>query len=333
MIPSVAKTPLTRFPLALALAATVASAQGAPDESWSVLPGAADGGVVVSVPVAPALPPPSAPPPPGARPTSGQADETWFDFPGAPTVAPSLAPRPSAPPATRAPDGPALSLPPVMAAPSAPRTVLVKPRPPDKPNRISVFGAPTLGQWKRGESVIFGFPTVEVCAHVGLLDWLDAGLTFQSMYGFMNDLRAVVKAAFLNGPGISLGASLEGGVNFFVTRAARETNGPRWITGRRNFALSPALTGTYQGSSPRSGRAFLTLRYLLAFDTEPFAKDPLAGVPSSLVLGSNFSATIGAEIPVTETTSFVFAFGLEVHGRSEDSPAMPTAHLGFTTSL
>ncbi|MBX7100276.1 MAG: hypothetical protein K1X89_21345 [Myxococcaceae bacterium] len=316
--------------------AFAASAQPSPDESWSTLPSAADAGVVAPVPTAPPLPPPTTPPAPGARPGAGKADETWFEFPGAPTVAPSVAPPsapPTSPPSARLPDGPALTLPPVMAAPSAPRTVLVKPRPPDKPNRISVFGAPTLGQWKRGESVIFGFPTVEVRAYVGLLDWLDAGLTFQSMYGFMNDLRAVVKAAFVNGPGVSLGASLEGGVNFFVTRAARETNGPRWITGRRNFALSPALTATYQGSSPRSGRAFLTLRYLLAFDTEPFAKDPLAGVPSSLVLGHNFSATIGAEIPVTETTSFVFAFGLEVHGRSEDSPAMPTAHLGFTTSL
>ena len=109
--------------------------------------------------------------------------------------------------------------------------------------------------------------------------------------------------------------------------------GPRWLTGRRNGDLSPGLVLSYQGDHPRAARLFLELRYLMTFDTEPFAKDPLNGVPPSLIVGSNISVHAGAEMPLSARTSFVFLLGLEGHFRADDAPVMPVCSLGLVIGL
>ena len=61
----------------------------------------------------------------------------------------------------------------------------------------------------------------------------------------------------------------------------------RWLTGRRNINVIPSLVVSYQGDKPRAARLFFDLRYLLALDTEPYATDPLTGVPPAVVPGHN----------------------------------------------
>lgn len=316
--------------IAAVLSAAAARAQNSqPDEDWSRLPGTPPPSAPPATP-SKAQPPPNLPVFPGAPSTPVQqaqpVDEAWGGFPNA---APPRTPPPT-PPISSPPE---VSAPPVMPAPASPSLTRRAPEPPMPPNTVSVFGAPTLGQWKRGQGVLIGFPVIALRLALGVFDRLDVGFQFESMYGLLNDLRGTLKLGLVEGPGLSLSLAVDGGGAFFATPAARETRGPRWLTGRRNFALSPSLVLSYQGSSSRSARLFVTARYLLAFDTEPFAKDPLGGVPANLVLGHNGSLTIGAELPLTPKTSFVFAFGLEVHGRSEDTPLMPTAQVGLATQI
>jgi hypothetical protein len=121
---------------------------------------------------------------------------------------------------------------------------------------------------------------------------------------------------------------------FFAVPAAMEARGgARWLTGRRDVNLSPALVVSRQGTHPRAVRPFLELRYLLAIDTEPFATTPLAGVPPRLIIGHNGSVRGGAELPLSATTSFLVEVGLEFHGRRDDAVAMPSLAVGLVTSL
>ncbi|MBE2251586.1 MAG: hypothetical protein IAE78_18735, partial [Myxococcus sp.] len=206
-------------------------------------------------------------------------------------------------------------------------------RPREEPNSVSMFGAPALGQWKRGQAFVLGFPFFQLRASIGLLDNLDVGVGLDSFYLLMNEVRLLVKYGFGKGTGVTFAVSFEGGAAFFNQRASKETRGTRWISGRRNFNFAPGAILSYQAASLRAARLFVDLRYMLTVDTEPFASTPLQGVPASYLLGHNVLTRVGAELPLSERTSFLFSLGLDVHLRPDDSPVMPTVSVGLVTGL
>ncbi len=290
---------MSRFLLVVAVtvAARVFAQSTTPDEQW----------------VQPPLPPEQ----PGA---TGQVSP-----PPAPPVDEGPAPQP-APPSF---SGGAVAVPGSSAWPS----VVVHPKFVDPPNRVSVFGAPALGQWNRGESLTLGFPLLSFRFNVGLLERLDVGVGFDSFYGAMNEPRLQVKYELGGSDTWRVAASVEGGVAFFSQRASREVRGPRWITGHRNANVAPGFVISYQAPHPRAARLFIDLRYLLTFDTEPFAKDPLNGVPPNFIVGHNALVRAGAELPLSTKTSFVFVLGLDVHGREDDARVMPMVGMGLVAGL
>jgi len=247
------------------------------------------------------------------------------------TVQPGPVAAPFTPAPMQEPSAPAAQPQPV--SPGAWPQVSVRQRVPDAPNRVSMFGAPALGQWKRGQSLVLGFPILSLRLSIGVLDQLDVGVGFDSFYGSMNSPKIHAKFELGGNDMVKAAVGLDAGLAFFSQRAAREVRGPRWITGYRNYNLSPGFILSYQGLSPRAARLFLDLRYLLSFDTEPFATDPLNGVPSSVALGHNVLIRGGAEMPLSERTSFVFGLGLDIHGRAADSRVMPSIALGLVTGL
>lgn len=262
-------------------------------------------------------------------------EDEWGGLPApAPNTTPGPAPLPPAPaplpPPPPSPVGPTLMTP----APLRPRAeVLARVRPPQDRNDISMSGGNSLGSLRRGEMVLLGFPLLQLRAMIGLGDRFDLGLGFDSYYFLMNEPRLVSRLSILKGDAFALSVNLEAGYAFFAQRAPRESRGARWLTGHRNINIAPAIVGSYQGSSPRAARLFLELRYLLAFDTEPFSTDPLVGVPPSIIIGHNVMLKGGAELPLSAKTSFVLTFGLDVHSRANDAPVMPMAALGLVTSL
>lgn len=285
-----------RLPQMLGLAAAVwgvGALAQSPDEDWQPLPNA---------PAVPAPSPPSPPPPP--LPTPG---------PLVPPGAMVTQPRPSPPPPVQ--------------------DVRQRLGAREQPNTVSMFGAPALGQWKRGQAFVLGFPLFQLRASIGLLENLDVGVGYDSFYLLMNEVRLLVKYGFGKGPGVSVALSFEGGGAFFSQRAAREQRSSRWITGRRNFNLAPGVVVSYQAASLRAARLFIDLRYMLAVDTEPFAEVPLQGVPATLTLGHNMLTKVGAELPLSERTAFLFSLGLDVHLRPNDSPVMPTVAVGLITGF
>lgn len=262
-----------------------------------------------------------------------------------PTTAPApdagVAPELTAPPPPPPPREP-LPVPPQYQQPYAPSPtygaappplVGSKPRPREEPNTVSMVGAPSLGQWKRGQLFLLGFPLLQIRAAFGLADSFDLGVGFDSFYGVMNEPRLVARYCLFKGEAWSLAATFEGGYAFFTQRASRETRGARWITGRRNVNLTPGLVVSYQGAHPRAARLFFEGRYLLALDTEPFSTNPLSGVPPTLIAGHNGVFRAGAELPLSAKTSFVFTLGLDFHGRIEDAVAMPSVAVGLVTAI
>lgn len=220
-------------------------------------------------------------------------------------------------------------------APAPPQVVQLPPR---EFNHVSIYGAPTLGQWRRGFGAYLGFPLLGIKAGIGVLDRLDVGVGFDSFYGVMNEARAFVKLNLFQDKSWAISAQLEGGAAFFVQSPEVEGNGggrgARWLTGRRNFNIEPGLIFSYRGETPQSSRLFLDLRYHAALDTQPFAKDPLGGVPPSVVVGHNVPVRMGAEMPFTPTTSFLFSFGFDIHGRAPlDSAFMPVAYVGLVSGF
>ncbi len=257
-------------------------------------------------------------------------DEEWGGFPVDPNAPPPAPPPAPLPPA----DGRVPLAPPPAYPGGPPRSGIAGPAPvPDEPNNTSVYGAPALGQWKRGQTIFLGFPLLGLKLAIGLAPILDFYAGFESFYGVMNEFSTGFKVQILRGSNWSFAASVDGMLALFTQRASKEVRGPRWITAHRNYGVSPGLIVSYQGDKPRSARLFLEARYLLSFDTEPFARDPLNGVPPGLVLGHNAVVHFGAEMPLSARTSFVFLLGLDVHGRSDDSLAMPVASLGLVTGI
>lgn len=262
-----------------------------------------------------------------------QPEDEWTPLPGSTTATPA-APTPPPP----VPERPVLTPPPgsvpppLMTAPPA-ADVRVRLRPREPPNQVSMFGAPALGQWKRGQAFVLGFPFIQLKAAIGVLDDLDVGLAYETFYLMHHEVRGTLKYGFGKGPGWSFALGLEGGGAFFNTRARSEMRGARWLTGRRNFNFAPGAIVSYQGATLRAARLFLDLRYMLTVDTEPFASTPLQGVPATFLLGHNALARAGGEFPLSERTSFLFSFGLDLHFRPEDAPAMVNVAIGLVTGF
>ncbi|MGA9520102.1 MAG: hypothetical protein WBV82_01480 [Myxococcaceae bacterium] len=248
---------------------------------------------------------------------------------GAQTEGDEFLPWPSDAPAEPVPRPEASPAPLAQAQVSAP----VQP-PAGAHNRWSLYSASTLGQWNRGLAVSVGFPLVSVKAAVGVSDSLDLGIGFDTLYGVMNEPRAFTRWQWLEGEGWSGALVLEGGMAFFAQRPETEQKrGARALTGRRNFNAEGGVVFSYRGKAPRAARLFADLRYHLAFDTQAWSEEPLGGVPPAVVLGSNVPVRLGAEMPFSSRTSFMFAFGFDLHGRNYDFPFMPVLSVGVVTGV
>jgi hypothetical protein len=260
-----------------------------------------------------------------------QPDEDWAHYPPS---GPAPGKASEAPPTPPGADAVQLEAPPMPPPPSSPRIAKpTPPRPPDEPNNVSVYGAPTLGQWKRGLGVYMGFPLLGARFAIGLLDSLDTGIAFDSMYGVMNDFRLHLKWMVVGQEHWSVALAAEGGYALFAQSPQAEGNGPRWLTGRRDWNVAPGAILSYRGDSPHSPRLFLDARCAIAVDTEPYSRDPLSGNPASVTVAGNFIARAGAEMPFSAKTSFLFVFGFDIHGRPEDSPFMIAVSVGIVTSI
>jgi len=279
---------------ALLTSTAVLAQSKAPDEEW-VSPFSADAGT---------SPPPARAPAP-----------TWNSPPPAP-VAPVSPPPPA----------------PTVVAPSM-RVIAPPKPPPEEFNTVSVYGAPALGQWKRGLGIYMGFPLLGAKFALGLTDHIDAGVMFDSMYGVMNDFRLHLKWQLVDRKNWTAAFVADGGYALFASSPQAEGSGPRWLTGRRNWNLNPGLLISYRGDSPHSPRLFLDSRCAIAFDTQPYEVDPLSGVPGSVQTSANFTSRAGAEMPFSAKTSFLFMFGFDIHGRSTDSPFMVDVSVGIVTSI
>ncbi len=252
-------------------------------------------------------------------------DEDWNRYP---TPAPRQSPWSTQidPPLPAMPPPGPIAIPTV--SPPVPRRLL-------EPNTVSMYGANTLGRWKRSESISLGFPLITARFSLGLGDRIDVGAAFETVYTLLNEIRGTVRVRLSDGTRGNwvVAFAFEGGGAFFRTRASREVRGTRWITGRRNFNFLPGLIVSREASSLRSTRFFTSLRYMLTLDTEPFVRDPLEGVPPPFRIGHNGMFTIGAEAPIDESTSFLLSAGLEFHGDARDAPVMPTLSLGMVFGL
>lgn len=256
-------------------------------------------------------------------------DEGWNPPPENTTPQPER-PLPAPPPPPRTPFD--ATYPPGWRAPS-PRAVYAPRLVQEEPNHTSLFGGPTLQPRKRGGSFLLGFPLLSIRAAMGITDRLDVGVGFDTMYLLMNEPRLTARYGGWTNGEWTLSGALELGYAFFQLKAAQESNGPRWMTGRRNVNLEPMLQISYQGAHPRAARFVMDVGYTLAFDFEPYSPDPLGGVPPALVLGHNVMFRFGAELPLSAKTCFVFLLGLDVHTRDVDSAVMPSASLGVVTGL
>lgn len=245
------------------------------------------------------------------------------------TPVPQQAPAPMTPPPPLAvPEGDVPAQP-LAARPDVVRRV----QPPLERNDITGFGANALGHGRRMQSVTVGFPLIDVKALFGVGNRVDLGLGYETYYFLMHAPKAVLRVNFVDTGTVAFGAQFEGGYAFFLESAPREVRGSRYLTGRRNVNLSPSLNLSIQGSRPRSPRVFFNLHYLLTMDFEGYATGPLSGLPPAVIVGHNAGVLGGAELPLSRSTSFMFALGLDVHGRDVDSRVMPMVALGLVTSF
>ncbi|WP_240356452.1 hypothetical protein [Myxococcus eversor] len=315
--------PSVRFllvPLALVLGPSARAQQAparnpTPDESWSV-PAQVD----------------------APRKNDTPDDATWTDFPGGTSVpsgtdAATLPRLPEVPPLVPLDDDDSVegSFPRTMKAPPpAP-----PPGPPPVANRVSLLGARTVGR-TGGVAVglSLGFPTLSARAAVGVLPQVDVLVGLDSLYGMMNEARLGWRWRVLDGgPRWSLGLVMEGSHAFFLRSASQEERGARYLTGRRNWNVMPGIVGSFQRQGVRASRLFIDVRYLVALDTEPIQRTPLGGLPPDLVSSSAWPVRVGAEVPLTEKTSYSVTLGGDFRTRAEDAAFMPVVSVGIVTGL
>ncbi|GHG68930.1 hypothetical protein [Comamonas sp. JC664] len=291
-----------------------------------------------------ARPEPGAPTPPGPEAPAGGAparevpapprnaapdDTSWEAFPGA-TAVPQAQEDAAALP--RMPEVPPLV--PVSDVPlPEPRTEPVAP-PPRPPNRVSLLGARTVGAGGMAAGVSLGFPSVSGRVAVGLARRVDALVGLDSVYGLMNELRVGARWMVLDGGARwSLGVAVEGSHAFFLRPASVEERGARYVSGRRNWNVLPGIVGTFQFAGTRAPRLFLDARYLLALDTEPVQGAPLGGLPPDVEFSSAFPIRVGAEVPVSEKTSYAVTLGGDIRTRPGDADFMPVISFGVVTGF
>jgi hypothetical protein len=265
------------------------------------------------------------------RRNSAPDDAAWQDFPGATSVptggdAAALPKLPEVPPLVPVDDDRVAS--PARRAPRPP------PGPPPVPNRVSLLGARTVGAGGLAAGFSLGFPTLSARVAYGVLPRVDVIAGVDSLYGMMNELRLGGRWMVLDGgPRWSVGLAVEGGKAFFLRPASVELRGARYLSGRRNWNVLPGIVANLQRKGPLSARLFLDVRYHLSLDTEPLQRTPLGGLPPSVVTGSAFPIRFGAEVPLSEKTSYSVTVGGDVRTRPEDADFMPVISLGVVTGL
>ncbi|WP_426749343.1 hypothetical protein [Myxococcus sp. Y35] len=283
---------------------------------------------------------PTHPGPPGgasqAGPTEVQApprnqtpnDAEWEAFPGATSVpesndAAALPRLPEVPPLVPVNEVP-------LPEPRPPPVI----RPPPIPNRVSLLGARTMGAGGLAAGLFLGFPVVSARVAVGLTRRIDALVGVDSVYGLMNELRLGARwMVFDGGARWSVGVALEGSHAFFLRSASVEDRGARYISGRRNWNVLPGVVGNFRLAGARAPRLFLDVRYLLALDTEPVQGMPLGGLPPDVELSSAFPVRVGAEVPVSEKTSYAVTLGGDIRTRPGEAGFMPVITFGVVTGF
>ncbi len=255
----------------------------------------------------------------------------WEALEPAPSSVPVVPSEPSAPPAPPLPAPPAFVPPAANRLRSSVRAPVPVVR--EDPNRVSVNGALSLGQWKRAQTLYLGFPFLGIRLGLGLTDRIDLFIGMDSFWGMMNEPRASVRWNVWQGQNWAFAAVLEAGCAFFNVRPAADVNGARWLSGRRNYNIVPGVLLSYQSDAYRATRVFFDVRYQGAIDTEPFQRDPLGGVPPSAMLGHNALFRVGVELPLSPRSSVVFGLNLDAHFRTGDSVMMPGLQVGIVTAL
>lgn len=268
------------------------------------------------------------------RRNSAPDDAAWQDFPGATAVpagqdAAALPKLPEVPPLVPLEDEPVMA----PARPSRPARKPVEPaRPID--NRVSMLGAHTVGRGGLAASFSLGFPTLSARVAYGVLNGLDALAGVDSLYGMMNEVRLGGRWRLLDGgPDWSLALVAEGSHAFFLRPASVELKGARYLSGRRNWNVQPGFVASLRMTGARAARLFLDVRYHLSLDTEPIQRTPLGGLPPAVVSGSAFPVRFGAEVPLSEKTSYSVTLGGDVRTRPEDASFMPMFSIGIVTGL
>lgn len=256
-------------------------------------------------------------------------DAAWESFPGATAV-------PDAEAAATLPQLP--EVPPLVpvdeAALPAPRTPPAPVRPPPVPNRVSLLGARTMGAGGMAVGLALGFPIVSARVAVGVHRRVDVLAGVDSAYGLMNELRVGARWMVLDGgPRWSVGVAVEGSHAFFLRPASVEDRGARYYSGRRNWNVLPGVVGNLQIAGARSPRLFLDVRYLMALDTEPIQGVPLGGLPPDVALSGAFPVRLGAEIPVSEKTSYALTIGGDIRTRPDETDFMPVITFGVVTGF
>ncbi|WP_141616900.1 hypothetical protein, partial [Myxococcus sp. CA010] len=202
------------------------------------------------------------------------------------------------------------------------------------PNRVSLLGARTVGAGGMAVGLALGFPIVSARVAVGVHRRVDVLAGVDSAYGLMNELRVGARWMVLDGgPRWSVGMAVEGSHAFFLRPASVEDRGARYYSGRRNWNVLPGIVGNLQFAGARSPRLFLDVRYLMALDTEPIQGVPLGGLPPDVELSGAFPVRLGAEIPVSEKTSYALTIGGDIRTRPDETDFMPVITFGVVTGF
>ncbi|WP_338869890.1 hypothetical protein [Myxococcus stipitatus] len=262
-------------------------------------------------------------------------DAAWTQFPGRlsePPPSSTVAPLPEV--TDRPPLVPVEEPQPAGEKTSRRQPRAPKPPPPPLNNRVSLLGAHTVGAGGVAVGFSLGFPTLSARVAVGVTPRFDVLLGLDSLYGLMNEARLGGRWSVLDGgPRWSVGVVMEASHAFFMRSASLEERGARFVTGRRNWNVMPGIVGSFQFNGHRSRRLFLDTRYLLTVDTEPIQRTPLGGLPPDRVTASAWTIRVGAEMPLSEKTSYSLSAGGDFRGHSVDADFMPVVSVGIVTGL